>query len=99
MMHKIAISILASLILAGQAIAHPVPCQKTSLVISSLLSKYGEHPVSIGLEPNGTILQVFKSKTKNTWTVVRSSPKGVSCIIASGRLWENVTSKSADPEA
>jgi hypothetical protein len=53
----------------------------------ALQGKYGESPVAFGLHANGGLLQIFASHTGDTWTVVMTSPKGISCIVAGGKSW------------
>jgi hypothetical protein len=53
----------------------------------ALRGKYGENPVAFGLHANGSLMQIFASNTGDTWTVVMTSPKGLSCIVAGGNDW------------
>jgi hypothetical protein len=53
----------------------------------ALQGKYGESPVAFGVHANGSLMQVFASDAGDTWTVVMTSPKGISCIVAGGNDW------------
>jgi hypothetical protein len=53
----------------------------------ALQGKYGENPVAFGVHANGSLMQVFASAAGNTWTVVMTSPGGISCIVADGNNW------------
>jgi hypothetical protein len=53
----------------------------------ALQGKYGESPIAFGVHANGSLMQVFASDAGDTWTVVMTSPKGISCIVAGGSNW------------
>jgi len=55
--------------------------------------------VAFGLQSNGNLLQVYASEDKNTWTVVSTTPAGLSCIVAAGKSWESLPFLKNDPMA
>jgi hypothetical protein len=55
--------------------------------------------VAFGLQSNGNLLQVYSSEEKGTWTVVSTTPTGMSCIVAAGKRWESLPLTSNDPMA
>lgn len=75
------------------------PCGPAPKIAKGLQDKYGESPVSIGLQGNGNLLQVWASEERGTWTIVTTTPQGQSCIVAAGRLWENLPSKPPGKDA
>jgi hypothetical protein len=77
----------------------PLPCSDYGEVRRQLGTRYGEAPISLGLQSNGNLLQVFASSRSGSWTIVSTSPSGLSCIVAAGRGWEAATPPSADPAA
>jgi hypothetical protein len=77
----------------------PLPCSDYGEVRRQLGARYGEAPVSLGLQSNGNVLQVFASARSGSWTIVSTSPSGLACVIAAGRGWEAATPPSADPAA
>ena len=92
------------------ALAHPadatappapvqLPCFSHAEVARQLKATYHEAPVSLGLQSNGNLLQVFHAPASGTWTIVSTSPQGMACILAAGRDWENLTPPNADPAA
>jgi hypothetical protein len=75
-----------------------LPCHDHSEIAKQLTSKYKEAPVSIGLQSNGNLLQVFASKNSGSWTILSTTPRGLSCILAAGKSWEQKPLTNLDPE-
>ena len=65
-------------------------CHKTADVTKHLKSKYGESPVALGMQLNGNLLEVYASE-EGTWTAVTISPNGMSCVVAAGDGWEQLS--------
>src|SRR4051794_5114143 len=80
--------LLTSLALAGgtgtawaQVPGEPVrvPCYSYEEVARQLKGAYQEAPVSLGLQANGNLLQVFSLPATGSWTIVSTTPQGVAC--------------------
>lgn len=84
---------------AQQANGGSMPCHNASEIAKQLNSKYDEAPVAFGVQSNGNLLQVYASKDQGTWTVVSTTPTGVSCIVAAGKRWESLPYIKEDPMA
>jgi hypothetical protein len=66
-------------------------------VVADLLhSHYGELPISAGLQPKGQLLQIYASPATGTWTVVTTSPQGLSCVMATGQRWADGSAIAPD---
>lgn len=65
-----------------------LPCHRYEEIRKELGARYAEAPVSLGLQTNGNMLQVFASRERRTWTIVSTSPTGLACIVAAGDGWE-----------
>ena len=76
-----------------------MPCHNATEIAKQLNSKYDETPVAFGLQSNGHLLQIWSSEEKETWTVVSTSPAGVSCIVAAGKKWESLPDIKNGPMA
>jgi hypothetical protein len=76
-----------------------LPCFSHAEVARQLKGTYQEAPVSLGLQANGNLLQVFNSAKSGSWTIVSTSPDGMACILAAGRNWENLKQASLDDAA
>ena len=75
-----------------------IPCHSYDEIARQLGSRYKESPVSLGVQTNGNLLQVFASPESGTWTILSTSPAGTTCVIAAGKSWESLKI-SNDPEA
>jgi hypothetical protein len=84
---------------AQQAVQPRVPCHNANEIAKQLGNKYAEAPVAFGLQSNGHLLQIYASEDKGTWTIVSTSPAGVSCIVAAGKRWEHLPYVKDDPVA
>lgn len=67
-----------------------VGCHQPKEIARLLSTDFSERPVAFGLQQDGTLMQIFASKTGETWTVVLTTPTGLSCIVAEGTRWENL---------
>lgn len=76
-------------------------CNKRDSVLNLLASKYSESPVAIGVTNNGGLVEVLRSTPsakEDTWTIIVTSPQGVSCLVAAGEGWRDVDQLALDPE-
>ena len=82
----------ATVLLAMPAYAQaPGPaCVKRADLIKHLESKYHEAPAAVGIADNGSLLEVFASKSGETWTVPVTMPNGISCMVATGQQWQDL---------
>ena len=73
-------------------------CVSRAEFISRLSERYNESVHSLGLDANGTVLEVFTSP-KGSWTILVTRPDGVSCVVTTGEAWQDITPASPDTEA
>ena len=66
-------------------------CAPRTAVLDRLQGHFGETRQSIGLAGEGRVLEIFASDETGTWTIVVTLPNGVSCLVASGQAFEQVT--------
>jgi len=86
----------AALAVPGMAVAAPMFCSARSDVLSKLASKYHEQPSSVALTSDGQLLEVLKSDNDATWSIIITTPKGVSCLVTAGESWQdNVNDQSS----
>jgi len=74
-----------------------MPCHDYQTIVETLGKRYGEAPVSLGLQTNGHVLQVFTSAESGSWTILSVAPSGLGCIVAAGRDWHDQRAPSTDP--
>ncbi len=64
----------------------PANCRARDSLLTQLEHKYGEVPVAIGVA-GGALVELLSTEDGTTWTIILTSPKGMSCLIASGEGW------------
>ncbi|MEO1092891.1 MAG: hypothetical protein AAFX81_19905 [Pseudomonadota bacterium] len=64
-------------------------CHDHAILSRALKERYSEEPVSIGLQSNGALMQVYASPQTGTWTITATRPDGMSCILAVGNNYEH----------
>ena len=65
----------------------PLACGKRADVEKMLKEQYGERAMAHGLAHTGAVAEIFTSP-KGTWTIIATSPNGMSCMIGSGKSWQ-----------
>lgn len=94
-------TLLRFLALGALALAVSAPaaaqtaCGERGTIADRLAQKYGEHPVSIGLATNGSVIEVFVSDD-GTFTILVTSPDGRTCLVAAGEGWQPVDDEPED---
>lgn len=74
----------------------PVTCRTRDSLLTQLEQKYGEVPVAIGIA-GGALVELLSTEDGMTWTIILTTPKGLSCLIASGEGWRPLAPVAADP--
>ncbi len=90
---------LGVLLGARGAEAQQVACASHDTMAERLGARFAEAPASIGLASSGKLVELFTSEDGGTWTLVLTEPKGVSCIVATGKYWYDVPPTPTGPEA
>lgn len=76
-----------------------VPCGDRNAILEHLKDGYSEGIRHMGLDAQGRVLEVVTSSS-GTWTMLVSTPGGLTCLIASGIAWEDIPDQVAeDPSA
>lgn len=70
------------------ALAQAQNCGARTTVIERLAERYGESRQSIGMAPEGRVVEVFASLETGTWTITVTLPNGMTCLVASGQSYE-----------
>lgn len=66
-------------------------CDERANVISVLSEKYKEHQSAVGVTMNGALLEIWESEGGETWSILVTTPGGLSCLVAAGESWQQVT--------
>ncbi len=72
-------------------------CAPRAAVLESLAAKYGETPIAAGVTDRALLIEVLASGDGGTWTIIATSPAGVSCFIAAGEGWRRMPAVPAGP--
>ncbi|MCK5611027.1 hypothetical protein KAR91_54645 [Candidatus Pacearchaeota archaeon] len=86
------ISLFTPVIASAQAI-----CGERTSLLKQLEGNYKESPISMGLASNGSVVELTRSDI-GTWTILLTTPKGITCLIAAGKNWEDIESKPIGEE-
>ena len=65
-------------------------CVKRSDLLNHLATNFDESPVAMGLTTSGKVLEVVVS-AGGSWTIIVTTPSGISCGIASGESWKDMS--------
>ena len=84
------IAAATALLMPFAAAAQGQNCGARTTVVDRLEAKYGESRQSIGMAPKGRVVEVYASHETGTWTITITMPNGVTCLIASGKSFENL---------
>lgn len=65
-------------------------CGQRTAITEQLTAKYGEYLAAGGLQSAQSIVEIWFSEEKGTWTILMTRPNGTSCLLASGTDWRNM---------
>ncbi len=68
----------------------PTVCRPRNDVLALLATKYGEAQVAVGVTTRGNLVEVLTTSDGRTWTIILTTPQGLSCLVASGEGWRVV---------
>ena len=72
----------------------PTACDTRNYVVTTLGEKYGEAWRGGGLSGPTAIFEIWASdKPPRTWTILKTTPDGIACIMAVGDSWHDDTGK------
>lgn len=65
-------------------------CNERDKVLSLLINKYKEAPVAVGVTNTGGLVEVLSTSDGDTWTIIVTTPQGISCLVAAGEGWRQI---------
>ncbi len=79
--------LLALALFAGSSsfVAAQMLCVDRVDMLNRLASEYGEELIEVKMIEDHGLLEVLKSPTKGTWTLLLTKPGGISCVLATGK--------------
>ncbi len=87
----------ALLLLASPALGQQV-CGTRDTVLDHLARQYQEAPVAGGVTSRGALVELLTTADGNTWTIIVSTPDGMSCFVAVGEGWRTKEPVEPVPE-
>ena len=86
-------------IVSTSAVAAQPQCDQRDSVLQVLQQKYKEQPIALGVTHNGGLVEVLTTGNGNTWSIIVTTPQGMSCLVAAGEGWKAMQQVALDPEA
>ena len=74
----------------------PAICTARDGLLTQLEETYGEVPVAIGVA-DGALIELLTAEDGMTWTIILTSPQGMSCLSASGEGWRPLAPAPTGP--
>jgi len=105
----IALSVLSCAFLSGAAMADPSiqqtqrssegspgqhTCMPHAKADQQLRAHFGEKVLGRGISSDGTLIEIFMSP-KRTFTVIKTTPSGMSCVVDFGDGWQTLNQLEA----
>jgi hypothetical protein len=94
----LALSAGLAIVSTSAATAQP-QCDQRDSVLQVLQQKYKEQPIALGVTHNGGLVEVLTTGNGNTWSIIVTTPQGMSCLVAAGEGWKAMQQVALDPEA
>lgn len=80
--------VLAGLGAAVQPAMAESVCANRDIIVTRLQQDYSEAPSAVGMSESGAVIEVLAARDGTTWTILMTTPDGLSCVIATGEAWE-----------
>jgi hypothetical protein len=93
------ISILIASAISGTTAYSQPQCDQRDSVLQVLQQKYKEQPVALGVTHNGGLVEVLTTEDGTTWSIIVTTPQGMSCLVAAGEGWRAMEQIAEDPGA
>lgn len=94
-MKSIGLILLGLVIFSGEAFGVP-QCGERGIALEHLKNKYKEVVVGRGVTSAGGLVELLTSENGETWTIIVSTGKGVSCMVAAGEGWREIERVSVE---
>ena len=85
----LSMAILGALFTPFDARAQP-QCDARGEVLRVMAENYGETPAALGVTNNGGLVEVLTTADGSTWSIIVTTPQGLSCLVAAGEGWRAV---------
>ena len=72
-------------------------CNTRDYVLGLLSDKYTESVIALGLANNGNLVEVLATGDGATWSIIITTPQGMSCLVAAGEGWQALKADRDEP--
>lgn len=80
------VALALGLLAAGPAAAQAL-CAPRERLAAGLEQRFTEQQAAMALTDDGRVVELFTAPGGDTWTLLATTPEGVSCMLATGRFW------------
>lgn len=87
MMFKVVL-ILTFMVFASSGAVAEGPCGQRDKIIEWLAGEYREEPIASGISSKGALIEVLSTDDGGSWSILLTSPNGISCIVDDGQSWQ-----------
>ncbi|MEE8279609.1 MAG: hypothetical protein V3R55_02775 [Alphaproteobacteria bacterium] len=60
-------------------------CVDRAAMLDRLAAEYGEQLTEVKMIENFGLVEVLRSPSKGSWTIILTKPSGISCVLAAGK--------------
>ncbi len=64
-------------------------CGTRDSIIAQIIDRYGEVRRGFGLSGPAAIFEIWASEATGTWTILKTTPDGLSCVMVVGDGWQD----------
>lgn len=86
-MHRFSVALALALCLAPAAASGQQQCGQRAVIVADLARHYGERRVASGLDARGRLIEAFAAPDGASFTLLKTWPNGVACILSHGENW------------
>ncbi len=92
---RLPLAVMAAMLIAAMWFASAAQAQTTcgtrDAIVKKLDEIYGEVRRGGGLAGPTAIYEIWASEATGTWTILKTTPNGLTCILAVGTAWHDDT--------
>lgn len=92
-MKYLILSIFALIFISPALAASSPQCDERGKIIEYMEKKYKETTIAAGVTSGGGLVEVLSTADGGTWTIIITSPQGMSCLMSAGEGWRVQKSK------
>ena len=95
---RAAVAAVLVLLVSGAAFGQD-RCDSRARLVAQLAERFQEAPIALGVDSRGRLVEVLAAADGSTWTILVTSPRGQSCMVAAGEGWRSQPRKDHEPGA